>query len=93
MAEVFRHDRAASTYEVTIDGTPAGVAGYELTDGVAAFDHTEVSPDFGGRGVAGRLVTYAMDDVRATGEWKVGASCPYVVHWFRHHPEYADLLA
>ena len=36
---------------------------------------------------------YAMDDVRAAGEWKVRASCPYVVHWFGQHPEYADLLA
>jgi predicted GNAT family acetyltransferase len=93
MAEVFRHDREASTYQVTIDGTPAGVAGYGVSDGVADFDHTEVSPAFGGRGVAGRLVQYAMDDVRAAGQWKVRASCPYVVHWFGQHPEYADLLA
>jgi len=52
-----------------------------------------VSPAFGGRGVAGRLVKYAMDDVRAAGEWKVLASCPYVLHWFGRHAEYADLLA
>lgn len=93
MAEEFRHDREAGAYTVTIDGTPAGVAGYGLDDGVVDFDHTEVSPDFGGRGVAGRLVQYAMDDVRAAGEWKVRASCPYVVQWFGQHPEYADLLA
>jgi len=93
MTEEFRHDRDASAYEVTIDGTPAGVAGYQLAEGVADFDHTEVLPAFGGRGVAGRLVQFAMDDVRAEGEWKVRATCSYVVRWFGQHPEYADLLA
>lgn len=93
MAEEFRHDRQASTYGVTIDGVPAGVAGYRLSEGVADFDHTVVLPAFGGRGVAGRLVQYAMDDVRAAGEWKVRASCSYVAHWFGKHPECADLLA
>lgn len=92
MAEEFRHDRAASQFEVTIDGTSAGVAGYLLDDAVAEFDHTEVSPAFGGRGVAGRLVQYAMDEVRAAGEWKVRATCPYVQRWLGEHPEYADLL-
>ena len=93
MAEVFRHDREASTYDVTIDGTPAGLAGYELTDGVADFDHTEVSPDFGGRGIAGRLVQYAMDDVRTAGEWNVRASCPLVNALVRPARRVADLLA
>lgn len=92
MAEVFGHDRDASQFEVTIDGTPVGVGDYRLDAGVADFDHTEVSPAFGGRGVAGRLVKYAMDEVRAAGEWKVRATCSYVVRWFGQHPEYADLL-
>lgn len=93
MAEEFRHDRDAGQFEVTIDGTPAGVAHYRLSGGVADFDHTEVPPPFGGRGVAGRLVQYAMDEVRAAGEWKVRASCSYVVWWLIHHPDYADLKA
>ncbi len=92
MAEEFRHDRALGQFEVTIDGTSAGVTVYLLDGGVADFDHTEVSPAFGGRGVAGRLVQYAMDEVRAAGEWKVRATCPYVQRWFGQHPDYADLL-
>ena len=34
-----------------------------------------------------------MDDIRAAGEWKVRASCSYVVRWFGQHPEYGELLA
>ena len=92
MAEEFRHNRGASQFEVTIDGAPAGETHYRLADGVAYFDHTEVPPAFGGRGVAGRLVQYAMDEIRSAGEWKVRATCSYVVRWFGQHPEYADLL-
>jgi predicted GNAT family acetyltransferase len=93
MAEEFTHNRPASQFEASIDGRFAGAAHYTLSGGVAAFDHTEVPPEFGGRGVAGRLVQHAMDEVRATGEWKVLPSCPYVKRWFRQHPEYSDLLA
>lgn len=93
MSEEFTHNTAAHQFEVTIDGTFAGEAHYTLQDGVATFDHTEVPPQFGGRGVAGRLVQHAMDEVRAAGEWKVRPTCPFVVTWFQRHPDYADLLA
>lgn len=93
MAEEFSHDRAARRFEVTIDGVPAGEAHYTLSGDVAAFDHTVVPREFGGRGVAGRLVQHAMDEVRAAGEWRVRPVCSYVVWWFEQHPDYADLLA
>ena len=93
MPEEFRHDRDASQFEVSVDGTMCGVAHYQLSGGVADFDHTEVPPAFGGRGIAGRLVQYAMDEIRAAGEWKVRPACSYVVRWFAQHPDYSDLLA
>jgi predicted GNAT family acetyltransferase len=93
MAEEFSHDRAAGRFEVRIDGRFAGEAHYTLRGDVAVFDHTVVPPEFGGRGVAGRLVQHAMNEVRAAGEWRVRPVCSYVVWWFDHHPEDADLLA
>ena len=93
MAEEFSHNRAASRFEVAIDGRFAGEAAYRVSGGVAVFDHTSVLPEFGGHGVAGRLVQYAMDEVRAAGEWHVRPVCPFVVRWFGLHPEYSDLLA
>jgi len=93
MNEEFSHNETAGQFELKIDGELAGVCHYTLTGDVAVFDHTVVPPDFGGRGIAGRLVTYAMDSVRAAGAWKVRAVCSYVSAWFTKHPEYADLLA
>ena len=88
----FTHNTAASQYEAWQDGELAGEAHYRLSGTVADFDHTLVPPRLEGQGIAGRLVQYAMDDIRANGSWTVRATCPYVVRWFVRHPDYADLL-
>lgn len=93
MTEEFSHNQAESRFEVHIDGGLAGECHYRLDGDVAVFDHTVVPPEFGGRGIAGRLVTHAMDEVRTAGAWKVRPACSYVAGWFGKHPEYADLLA
>lgn len=88
----FTHNQAASRYEARQDGELAGEAHYVLDGSVADFDHTLVPPEFEGQGIAGRLVQFAMDDVRAAGEWTVRATCPYVARWLDRHPDYADLV-
>lgn len=46
---------------------------------------------FEGRGVAGRLVRDALDDVRSQGR-AVLPVCPFVTGWIRRHEaEYGDL--
>jgi uncharacterized protein len=42
--------------------------------------------------VGARLVTGALDDLRARG-FTVVALCPFVRAYLRHHREYADLVA
>lgn len=93
MVEEIRHNPANSCFEVYVDDELAGLAHYVLADRVATFDTTHVEPRFGGRGVAGRLITQAMDQVRAKGEWKVRPECPFVVAWFDKNPDYRDLIA
>ena len=74
------------------DGPLVGIASYDVTaDGVMIFTHTEVPPQLGGRGIAGALVRYALDDVRARG-LKAMPACSYVVDYVRRNPEYEDLL-
>ncbi|MFZ1385414.1 MAG: GNAT family N-acetyltransferase [Propionicimonas sp.] len=93
MSEEFRHNPEASRFEAWIDGRRVGSAEYTLRGNVASFHHTNVDAALNGQGVAGRLVTSAMDQVRAAGEWKVEPACAYVSRWMKHHPDYADLLA
>ena len=77
-------------FELVVDGHLA--AAYYRRDGnVITFDHTEVPPELGGRGVGSKLVQGALDQVRASG-WKVIAECPFVKGWIGKHPAYQDLL-
>lgn len=54
--------------------------------------HTEVPPEFGGRGIAKALVRRVLDDARAAG-LTITPRCPLFAAHFERHPEDADLLA
>lgn len=81
-----------SRYEIHVNGKLGGFVTYERHGAVSVLVHTEVFDEFEGRGLAGRLVAYALDDIRANGA-KVDAECPYVDSYIGKHPEYADLRA
>ncbi|MGO3147061.1 MAG: bifunctional pirin family protein/GNAT family N-acetyltransferase [Leucobacter sp.] len=80
-------------YTITVDGVLAGFAEYRPTasgTGVA-FVHTEIAPEFGGRGLAGKLVSWAMNDVRDSGS-RIVPYCPYVAAWLKKHPEFEEIV-
>ena len=53
-----------SRYEIRFDGARAGFAEYHLHAGVVAFLHTQISPQFGRRGLASELIRAALDSAR-----------------------------
>ena len=81
---------AERRYEARLDGDLAGWVEYRRLDGRIVALHTEVPPEFGGRGIASALVRRLLDDARAAGE-KVTPRCPFFVAHFERHPEDADL--
>ena len=81
---------ALSRYELAVDGHIAATY-YEIADGVITFDHTEVPPELGGKGIGSRLVQGALDQVRAK-RLKVIARCEFVKGWIDKHADYAALL-
>lgn len=87
-----RHDEERSRYEAVIDGQVVSYATHRpAADGTWSFPHTVTDPAFEGRGLAAQVVGFAMADARRRG-LKVRADCSYVAHWFRAHPDQADLL-
>lgn len=78
------------------DGGPA-VAGEESYVDVTAADgrtdrvmhHTGVEDAYGGQGLAGQLVRFAVEDTISAG-LRVAPVCPYVVSWLDKHPGYEE---
>lgn len=83
--------RDVDRYEVTVDGTPAGVLTYRLETEHIAFPHAVVYPEFGGQGVGSALAAYALDDARTRG-LAVLPDCPFLSAYIEKHPEYLDLV-
>ena len=78
-------------YEAHLNGQRVGLSRFQLAPGQITFTHTEVEPEFEGKGVGSTLAKRALDDVRARGE-KVVAQCPFIKEYIERHPAYADLL-
>jgi hypothetical protein len=89
MSEII-NNKAHHRFELEVEGHLA-TEHYRLDGNVITFEHTEVPPELGGKGVGGRLVQGALDQVRAAG-LKLIAQCPFVKGWIDKHPEYADLV-
>ena len=86
-----RHNKAHSRYEMEVDGM-LSVADYRMDGNKMLFTHTGVPRELEGRGIAGKIVKFALDDARAQ-NFTVVPLCSYVVTYIRRHAEYQDLLA
>ena len=86
------HNEEKQRYEIHVDGTFAGFT-QAIEDGdVVTFPHTVVFDEFEGQGLASKLVSAALDDVRSRGK-KIVPECPYVARFVEKHADYADLVA
>ncbi|MDR6974303.1 putative GNAT family acetyltransferase [Streptomyces sp. 3330] len=81
--EVTDHQRL----EAYVDGRLAGIAEYLPAKRLIAFVHTEVDPEFEGRGVGSALARAGLDMVKRT-DTRFLAVCPFIAGWSARHPEY-----
>jgi uncharacterized protein len=86
--DVTQHD---DRFEISVDGTRAGLAQFVDADSRRIFFHTEVGDEYSGQGLAGELVTRALDATRDAG-LRVVPVCEYVKGFVEKHEEYADLV-
>jgi len=80
-------------FEITADGQLAGFAEYrDRGSSTRAFTHTEIKPEFEGRGLASELIKAVLADARANG-LHVLPYCPFVRAYIaKHRDEYVDLV-
>ncbi len=92
MSSQLTHEPDAERYTLVLDGQLAAVADYRINGNSISFTHTFTQPHLRGRGLAGEVVTFAMDDVEKNSTRRVIPMCWYVADWFESHPDRAGLL-
>ena len=82
----------ARRYEARLGDTLAGWVDYGRVRSRLVAVHTEVLPEFGGRGIGSALVRHVIADARAGG-FTITPRCPLFRTHFARHPEDADVNA
>lgn len=82
---------AARRYEARYGRTLVGWVDYGRVRSRLVAVHTEVLPEYGGRGIGSALVRHVLADARASA-YKVTPRCPLFAAHFERHPEDADVL-
>ena len=86
-----REDVENHRYVVEVDGAIAGFTVYHMAGGRNIFVHTEIEPDYEGKGVGSALARYALDDVQSR-DGTIVPLCPFIAGWIERHPEYRVLI-
>ena len=84
-------NKERSRYELRDGDELIGFTEYHFHRDEMALLHTEIRPEFEGRGMGSQLIQGALDDARSRG-LKVLPYCPFVRRWMGKHPEYKDLV-
>ncbi|MGW5580860.1 GNAT family N-acetyltransferase [Micromonospora chokoriensis] len=87
-----RHDPIHKKYDAWHEGETIGLLVYEHIAGRIIVTHAAVEPEHRGNGIGTKLIAYALDDIRTTGE-PVSVTCPVVRAFIERNPQYASLVA
>ncbi len=86
-----RHTAAEGRFALMKDQAEAGYLTYVRKDGVMVIEHTVVSEDFRGQGIAGRLVERAAAYAREQ-SLRVEPQCSYARRFLEREERFCDLL-
>jgi predicted GNAT family acetyltransferase len=92
MTKAFTHETDANRYVLRIDDELIAVVDYVINGNAISFNHTFTNPSKRGKGYAGEIVEFAVNDVDTSSDRHIVPMCWYVGEWFDKHPERADLL-
>jgi len=85
------NNKERSRFEVALDSSTYAFVDYRWHKGNLAIMHTEVPPEYEGRGIAATMVKHVLDYAR-TEHLKIMVYCPYTAMYIKRHPEYNDLV-
>ena len=77
-------------YTIAVEGKTVGLAEFADRGDQRVFYHTEIDPDFGGRGLATILVEEALNGAREARK-RIVPVCSMVGTVLKKHPEFDDI--
>lgn len=86
-----KDDREDERFVIRVEGRRAGYVSYRRRDGTLTLRHTEIDPEFEGRGLGGQLVSAVLDSAEEAGE-SVLPICPFVREYIERHPDRLALV-
>jgi predicted GNAT family acetyltransferase len=89
--EVVRDDEEGR-YRLRVDGEDAGFADFVIRGTDVELPHTVIHPARRGQGLAGVLISAALDDIVDSGRMVI-PTCSYVAAYIGDHPEYRAAVA
>ena len=88
----FYDDVARRRYQLLVGDVEVGFIEYDpVGDASILIKHTEVHPGHEGQGLGSKIVTAALDHIRAQGKTVIPI-CPYALAYVKRHPEYHDVV-
>jgi len=81
---------AEGRYTITVAGRVVGHASFADRGDQRVFDHTEIHPEFGGRGLATLLVEEALNDARDAGK-RIVPVCSMIGTVLHKHAEFDEI--
>lgn len=86
------NDAGARRYRLLLEGQELGFVEYDpVGEHSILIKHTEIKPDFGGKGYGSELVRRMLEDVRRQGKTVIPI-CPYAMNFIRRHREFLDVV-
>ncbi len=86
----FKHEPNRIFLESEDGKTIAEVTYTRVSDDVVNIDHTFVDKSLRGQGIASKLMSSLVDDLKRTNK-KSTATCSYAQDWFEQHKEFNDI--
>ena len=86
-----RDDPEAERFLIRVGDRRAGHSDYRRAPGEIVFTHTEIEPEFEGKGIGSTLVREALAQARAE-DVAVIPLCPFVREYIERHPAEIDLV-
>ena len=90
--ETLKHEPEQDRYALYVDGELGSVVDYRIRGNQISFHHTYTAPHMRGKGLAAKVVKFAVDEVEKNTEYRIVPMCWYVGVWFDENPDRSALL-